>query len=290
VAVCNGHYSEPFLPELEGSEIFSGVVIHSHNYRSPQQFSGRNVLVVGASASGEDISREVGAVANQVFLSARSWQNPEWGHPNAPPFGEKRNIHRRPTIARFLGHDSVQFDDGRVAEKLDAVIYCTGYRYHFPFLQTSGVVDVEDNAIFPLYKHMLPPSMPSIAFIGIPAKIVPFPQFEIQARYAAKVWAGEIQLPSEQKMLEEVTAEWERKKELGVPLKYFHVQGGDQFEYNDELLSLCNADPLPEWRMYMFSQCGQNKRKFPESYRDTPLPTIEDYEQMLARARLAAAR
>uniref|UniRef100_A0A7S0EW92 Flavin-containing monooxygenase n=1 Tax=Hanusia phi TaxID=3032 RepID=A0A7S0EW92_9CRYP len=290
VAVCNGHYSEPFLPQLEGSEAFSGIVIHSHNYRSPLLFAGKNVLVVGASASGEDISREVGAAANKVFLSARSWQNPEWGLPSAPPFGEHRNIHRRPVVARFLGHDSVQFEDGRVADKLDAIIYCTGYRYHFPFLRSPGVVDVDDNAIYPLFKHMLPPSMPSIAFIGIPAKIVPFPQFEIQARFAAKVWAGDVQLPSEQEMLEEVRAEWKRKQELGVPQKYFHVQGGDQFEYNDELLSLCGADPLPEWRIYMFSQCSQNKRKFPETYRDTPLPTIEEYEKMLANARLAATR
>ena len=38
VVVCNGHYSEPNLPDIAGMDAFPGLQIHSHNYRAPQQF------------------------------------------------------------------------------------------------------------------------------------------------------------------------------------------------------------------------------------------------------------
>jgi hypothetical protein len=53
VVVCNGHYSEPNLPQVEGAATFPGLQMHSHNYRQPDGFRGQTVLVVGASNSGE---------------------------------------------------------------------------------------------------------------------------------------------------------------------------------------------------------------------------------------------
>ncbi|KXZ52295.1 hypothetical protein GPECTOR_10g927 [Gonium pectorale] len=61
VVVCNGHYSEPRLPEVRGAfgspPAFPGQQLHSHNYRDPEQWRGKVVLVMGASNSGEDVSR-----------------------------------------------------------------------------------------------------------------------------------------------------------------------------------------------------------------------------------------
>ncbi len=52
------------------------------------------VLVVGASNSGEDISREASAGgAARVLLSARSWKNEAWGA-DAAPYGPGGNIYR----------------------------------------------------------------------------------------------------------------------------------------------------------------------------------------------------
>ena len=36
--ICNGHYSIPSLPELPGLSDFSGVTLHSHDYRTPDPF------------------------------------------------------------------------------------------------------------------------------------------------------------------------------------------------------------------------------------------------------------
>lgn len=44
----------------------------------------------------------------------------------------------------------------------------------------ADVVTVQDNMVYPLYKHIFPPSHPTVAFIGLPAKIIPFPQVAAQ--------------------------------------------------------------------------------------------------------------
>lgn len=60
------------------------------------------------------------------------------------------------------------FRNGRVVYA-DVIVHCTGYKYHFPFLETNGYVTVEDNRVGPLYKHVFPPALaPGISFIGLP--------------------------------------------------------------------------------------------------------------------------
>ena len=73
VVVVNGHYAEANLPEgLDGWAAFPGAQLHSHSYRSPAPFAGQSVVVVGASNSGDDISRELATVAARVYLCARA--------------------------------------------------------------------------------------------------------------------------------------------------------------------------------------------------------------------------
>lgn len=70
LVICNGHYSAPRCPEVSGSEAFPGTVMHSHNYRQSESYRGQTVVLVGASASGEDICREIAEVADKVFIIA----------------------------------------------------------------------------------------------------------------------------------------------------------------------------------------------------------------------------
>lgn len=74
LVVCNGHYSAPRCPEVSGSEAFPGTVMHSHNYRENTAFQGQTVVLVGASASGEDICREIAEVADKVTWTTFSQQ------------------------------------------------------------------------------------------------------------------------------------------------------------------------------------------------------------------------
>jgi len=52
--IANGTLSTPNMPTFNGT--FDGTLIHSSQYRSPSQFDGKRVLVIGAGNSGCDIA------------------------------------------------------------------------------------------------------------------------------------------------------------------------------------------------------------------------------------------
>lgn len=41
VLICNGHYSDPQIPGIPGSEDFKGKIVHSHDFRTAEEFRGR---------------------------------------------------------------------------------------------------------------------------------------------------------------------------------------------------------------------------------------------------------
>ena len=72
-----------------GLEKFEGWYLHSRDYKSPQSFSGKRVVVVGTGNSGVDIAVELSHAAKQVC-----WESPRprgahhsdpGGHPATPP-------------------------------------------------------------------------------------------------------------------------------------------------------------------------------------------------------------
>ena len=54
VLIANGTLAEPNRPTFQGD--FAGELIHACDYRSPSQFDGKRVLIVGAGNSGCDIA------------------------------------------------------------------------------------------------------------------------------------------------------------------------------------------------------------------------------------------
>jgi Flavin-binding monooxygenase-like len=69
VLVCNGHHWRPKMPDFSGE--FNGEMLHSRNYRNPDNFKGKNVLILGVGNSGVDIACDVASVAANVFLASR---------------------------------------------------------------------------------------------------------------------------------------------------------------------------------------------------------------------------
>lgn len=67
--IANGTLSEPNMPRFEGT--FSGELIHSAAYRSPRQFAGKRVLIVGAGNSGCDIAIDAVHHAASCDISVR---------------------------------------------------------------------------------------------------------------------------------------------------------------------------------------------------------------------------
>lgn len=207
VVVCNGHYQVPHCPDLPGlREHYRGRVMHSRDYDHPEALRGLKVLCVGYRASGTDIAREVAQVASEVHVVDRRLSKmTEDGKDEAGAL-QRGNIYRRPGLRVFLpGGDgkSAMFEDGSVCTGIDLVLYCTGFQYHMPFLSGGSAFEsrplspsallsdarllrVEDRAVFPLYQHLFHAFFPSLVFIGLLHSVVPFPLFELQARWALK--------------------------------------------------------------------------------------------------------
>ncbi len=59
------------LPDYPTMERFEGEVRHSSTYRSPTEFEGRDVLIVGAGNSGVDIACDAARSARHAYLSLR---------------------------------------------------------------------------------------------------------------------------------------------------------------------------------------------------------------------------
>ncbi|NCA23350.1 MAG: NAD(P)/FAD-dependent oxidoreductase, partial [Betaproteobacteria bacterium] len=55
VVVASGHFSIPNVPEFPGFSHFGGRVLHAHDFRDALEFKDKDVLIVGASYSAEDI-------------------------------------------------------------------------------------------------------------------------------------------------------------------------------------------------------------------------------------------
>lgn len=69
VIVCNGHHWDKRYPTYPGK--FDGEMMHSKDYKSPEQLRGKKVLVVGGGNSACDIASEAARVGKSCALSLR---------------------------------------------------------------------------------------------------------------------------------------------------------------------------------------------------------------------------
>ncbi|OAY78671.1 Flavin-containing monooxygenase FMO GS-OX-like 4, partial [Ananas comosus] len=284
VVVCNGHYTEPRIAEIPGHlkltmeaigiDAWPGRQLHSHNYRVPEPFVDQVVVIIGSSASAVDISRDIARFAKEVHIASRSAAT---GTPMKQPGYDTMWLHSM--IKSTHKDGTVVFEDGS-SVKVDVIMHCTGYKYHFPFLEMNGIVTVDDNRVGPLYKHVFPPELaPFLSFIGIPWKVIPFPMLELQSKWVAGILSGRIELPTKEEMLADVNAFYLEMEVAGWPKRYTHNFANIQFEYDDWLANQCGCPPVEEWRKQMYAATGKNRVCRPENYRD-----VWDDDDLVAQA------
>lgn len=102
----------------------------------------------------------------------------------------------------------VQFVNGHEERDVDHIIFCTGYHFSIPFLSSLQPPLVTDG-VRPhhLYQHVFYSKEPTLALIGFPQRIVPFPFSQAQGAWVARVLSGRVALPSEIEM-ERWIGEW----------------------------------------------------------------------------------
>lgn len=165
VVSATGTWESPVTPELPGSAEFAGEQLRTVDYRCPERFRGRRVVVVGGGNSAAQILAEVSTVATTTWVTRR----PPRFMPDdvdgrvlfdvatrrdaarragtdaqsvsalgdivmVPPVREARDrgvVHARPMFDR-LTRDGVAWDGTDAGEgseqPCDAIIWCTGFR------------------------------------------------------------------------------------------------------------------------------------------------------------------
>jgi cation diffusion facilitator CzcD-associated flavoprotein CzcO len=112
-------------------------------------------------------------------------------------------IKAKPAIARL--HDqAVTFADG-TSERIDTIIWSTGYRTTVPFID-SAILPVSGNRVG-LYKRIFPVGVPSVAFVGfVQQRGALMPIAEEQSRLIAAWLTGRYALPAETRMVKDIEA------------------------------------------------------------------------------------
>jgi dimethylaniline monooxygenase (N-oxide forming) len=78
VAVCNGVFSQPHVPAIDGRERFAGPVLHSSELTDPVPLAGKRITVVGAGKSALDCARWAARHGRACTLVCRA---PHWMMP-----------------------------------------------------------------------------------------------------------------------------------------------------------------------------------------------------------------
>ena len=234
VLVASGHYTVPMIPQIKGitrwNEDYKGAISHSKLYRRPDPYTGKKVIIVGNSASGVDIASQIASVCKHPILNATRSDSPL-----SYTADYKKNV---PQIEEFLpgsdGTRAVRFANGHTEENVDAVLFCTGYYYSFPFLPSvsPNLISTGDR-VQHLYKHIFYIPDPTLAFIGLPSKIIPFRTFESQAAAIAGVWSHALELPTQADMVR-----WEEDlvAERGDGRSFHVLPFPKDFQYHNDLV------------------------------------------------------
>eukprot|EP00058_Branchiostoma_floridae_P002734 XP_002588222.1 hypothetical protein BRAFLDRAFT_113828 [Branchiostoma floridae] len=124
----------------------------------------------------------------------------------------------KPNIKRFT-KTGVIFDNDTVEDDIDIVVFATGYRFDFPFVDKS-VMKVENNQVN-LYKYVFPPKLdpPTLSIIGLiqPLGAI-MPISEMQCRWATRVFKGTTKLPPQGAMFDNI-----RQKKMEMSKRYYNT-------------------------------------------------------------------
>lgn len=197
VICATGSFNNPYIPGIPGKQIFEGRTMHSYHYQRPEPFASEGVVVVGGRNSAVQIAVELAQVAD-VSIATRSpikyipqrllgrdghfwgrligydtfpiglWLNVKDKEPVIDMGAYKNAIEvdhnpdQRDMFTRFT-KNGVEWVDGRT-ERVDSVVFATGFIPRFEYLESLHAVDQEGN---PLQKSGISTAVPGLYYVGL---------------------------------------------------------------------------------------------------------------------------
>lgn len=217
VIIGSGHFTTPNVPDFAGIETFPGYIVHAHDFRGAEELAGKDVLLIGSSYSAEDIGVQAFKMGvNSITFSYRT-----------APMGFKwpENMEELPLLERFEG-STAHFTNGE-SRKFDAVILCTGYLHHYPFLPSELALDSPNN-VYPdgLYRGVVSEQNNGLFYLGAQDQWFTFNMFDAQAWFVRDIILGTIELPDAEQQRAHIDKWLEdfRQLETGEDEIYFQAR------------------------------------------------------------------
>ncbi|QEW19651.1 4-hydroxyacetophenone monooxygenase [Marinibacterium anthonyi] len=256
VIVASGHFSFPNVPYYPGFEAFNGRVLHAHDFRDAREFEGKDILILGTSYSAEDIGSQCWKYgAKSITVAHRT-----------APMGHDWPVNWKevPALEKVQGK-TAYFKDG-TSKVVDAIILCTGYKHHFPFLPDDLRLKTANRlATTDLYKGVVWTGNPNLFYIGMQDQWYTFNMFDAQAWWVRDVILGRIALPDAVTM----DADWKTRQadEDAVPDDYGAIVY--QGDYVKELIAETDYPSFDvDAANTAFFQWKKHKKKGIMSFRD----------------------
>ena len=177
VVSATGSFNNPIIPSIKGSSVFRGQVLHSSQYQSPEVFVGKRVAVVGEGNSGAQILAEVSKVTGTIWITQKEprflpdhidgrylfdaatqmYEAQKMGKQYEPPSlgdivmidsvkeARARKVLKSKRPFEKFTEDSLVWVDGD-EEKIDVVIYCTGFKASLKHLASLKVINEDGKA------------------------------------------------------------------------------------------------------------------------------------------------
>ena len=192
---ATGAFSNPNLPRIAGSECFKGKIIHSSQYKNAEVYKNQRVVVVGGGNSAMQIAYELAKVSRVTIASRKPisfipqrllgkdihfWLKVTGM--DTQFYGRKfamntsvmdtgiykeailKNMPERKDMFTSYTDEGVVWSNGR-EEKVDTVIYATGYRSNVNYL--SSLINAVDKHNNPIQKNGLSTSIDGLYFVGV---------------------------------------------------------------------------------------------------------------------------
>lgn len=193
VVAATGFFGQPNMPNLPGQAQYRGQALHAAHYRCPEPFRRQRVVVVGGGNAAVQIGVELAQVARvslatrhpirylpqrflgqdiHFWLKLSGLDRTQWLDEQSVPVFDAGTYRaaiasgrpdRRPMFERFTA-DGLIWSDGRF-EKVDAVIFATGYRPHLAYLTELGALDENGRA---RQRRGVSTAVPGLYYVGLP--------------------------------------------------------------------------------------------------------------------------
>ena len=256
VIVATGHFSTPNVPYYPGFDTFKGRVLHAHDFRDAMEFAGKDILILGTSYSAEDIGSQCWKYGAKTITVA---------HRTAPMgYDWPDNWQEVPALVKVEGK-TAHFKDGTTKD-VDAVILCTGYQHHFPFMPDDLRLETANRlASADLYKGVAYVHNPKLFYLGMQDQWYTFNMFDAQAWWVRDAIAGKLAFPDKAGMLADVKAREDAEDALEDDYGCIRYQGA----YTGELIAETDYPSFDiEAANQAFFEWKKHKKKNIMTFRD----------------------